>query len=242
MAFVEIIGQQPLVEVTPSEPAEVIVTPGGNTRMNVVIVNDVATVVNVTASQGIRGADGAPGPTGPAGPNQVTTSTATNITGILKGNGTNVQQAVAGTDYGTVSSVGITAGTGISVSGTNPITSSGSITVTNSAPDQVVGLSAGTGIGVSGTYPNFTISNTSPSSGGTVTQVNTAGLISGGPITGSGTITTSMATNKLVGRSTAGTGVMEEITIGEGLSLSSGQLTATAQPTGYEQHFLLMGA
>ena len=163
MAFVEIIGQQPLVEVTPSEPAEVTITPGGNIRMNVVIVNNVPTTVSVTASQGIKGADGAPGPTGPAGPNQVTISTATNITGILKGNGTNVQQAVAGTDYGTVSSVGITAGTGISVSGTNPVTGSGSITVTNSAPDQVVGLSAGTGISVTGTYPNFTIANTQTS-------------------------------------------------------------------------------
>lgn len=148
MALVEIIGQQPLVEVTPNEPAEVIVTPGGNTRMNVVIVNDVATVVNVTASQGIRGADGAPGPTGPqgpAGPNQVTTSTSTNINGILAGNGATVQEA----------------------------------------------------------------------------QMNT---------------------NKLLGRTSSGAGDIEEISIGEGLNLSSGQLTATAQPTGYEQHFLLMGA
>lgn len=71
---------------------------------------------------------------------------------------------------GTVTSVGVTAGTGISVTG-SPITSSGSITVTNSAPDQVVALTAGTGIGVSGTYPNFTITNSSPSSGGTVTSV-----------------------------------------------------------------------
>lgn len=71
---------------------------------------------------------------------------------------------------GTVTSVGVTAGTGISVTG-SPITSSGSITVTNSAPDQVVALTAGTGIGVTGTYPNFTITNSSPSSGGTVTSV-----------------------------------------------------------------------
>lgn len=71
---------------------------------------------------------------------------------------------------GTVTSVGLTAGTGISVSG-GPITSSGSITVTNSAPDQVVALTAGTGITTSGTYPNFTITNSAPSSGGTVTSV-----------------------------------------------------------------------
>jgi len=70
---------------------------------------------------------------------------------------------------------------------------------------------------------------------GTVTSVATAGLISGGPITTSGTITTSMNTNKLVGRSTAGTGIMEEITVGSGLTLSGGVLTntATATPLGY---------
>jgi len=62
---------------------------------------------------------------------------------------------------------------------------------------------------------------------GTVTNIATEGLISGGPITTTGTITTSMATGKLVGRSTAGTGIMEEITVGSGLSLSGGTLTAT---------------
>lgn len=67
---------------------------------------------------------------------------------------------------------------------------------------------------------------------GTVTNVATAGLISGGPITTTGTITTSMATGKLVGRSTAGTGIMEEITVGSGLTLSAGTLTATGGGTG----------
>ena len=62
---------------------------------------------------------------------------------------------------------------------------------------------------------------------GTVTSIATAGLISGGTITSSGTITTSMATNRLVGRSTAGTGVMEEITLGTGLSFSGTTLNAT---------------
>lgn len=58
---------------------------------------------------------------------------------------------------GTVTSVALSAGTGISLSGTNPITTSGTITVTNSAPDQTVALTAGAGISTSGTYPNFTI-------------------------------------------------------------------------------------
>ena len=71
---------------------------------------------------------------------------------------------------GTVTSVAASGGTGISISG-SPITTSGTLTITNTAPDQVVALTASTGISVSGTYPNFTITNTSPSSGGTVTSV-----------------------------------------------------------------------
>ena len=42
---------------------------------------------------------GKSGPQGPAGPNEITTETQTNLTGLLKGNGTNVQPAEAGTDY-----------------------------------------------------------------------------------------------------------------------------------------------
>jgi hypothetical protein len=49
------------------------------------------------------------------------------------------------------------------------------------------------------------------------------------PLTSSGGLTpnisTSMATNKLIGRSTAGTGVMEEISVGTGLTLSGGALS-----------------
>jgi hypothetical protein len=66
------------------------------------------------------------------------------------------------------------------------------------------------------------------------------------PITSSGgatpDISTSMATNKLIGRSTAGVGVMEEITVGTGLTLSGGTLNATATSVGFEQNFLLMGS
>ena len=71
---------------------------------------------------------------------------------------------------------------------------------------------------------------------GTVTSVGTTGLISGGTITTSGTITTQMATNRLVGRATAGSGIMEEITIGSGLTLTGAGVlnnTATPTPTGY---------
>ena len=47
-------------------------------------------------AQGPAGADGSPGS---PGPNEVSTSTASNISGLLKGNGTTVEAAQAGTDY-----------------------------------------------------------------------------------------------------------------------------------------------
>jgi hypothetical protein len=93
---------------------------------------------------------------------------------------------------GTVTSVDLTAGTGISVSG-GPITSTGSITVTNTAPDQTVVLTQGGTTTITGSYPNFTISSADQYKG-TVTSVDfsggTTGLtVSGNPITSSGTIT-----------------------------------------------------
>jgi hypothetical protein len=60
---------------------------------------------------------------------------------------------------GTVTSVSATAGTGISVSG-SPITTSGTLTITNTAPDQTVSLTGSGATSISGTYPNFTISST----------------------------------------------------------------------------------
>jgi hypothetical protein len=100
-------------------------------------------------------------------------------------------------NVGTVTSVAATAGTGISISG-SPITSSGTLTITNTAPDQVVALTAGTGISISGTYPNFTITNISPSLGGTVTSVAlsapTGFSVTGSPVTTSGTLGLTFAT------------------------------------------------
>jgi hypothetical protein len=74
---------------------------------------------------------------------------------------------------GTVTQVAATAGTGISIAG-SPINTSGTLTITNTAPDQTVVLSAGTGISVTGTYPSFTITNTAPSPAGAVTGSGTA--------------------------------------------------------------------
>lgn len=94
------------------------------------------------------------------------------------------------TNTGTVTSVAATAGTGISVSG-SPITSSGTLTITNTAPDQTVVLTEGGTTTISGTYPNFTISSADQYSG-TVTSVAasvpTGFTVSGTPITTSGTL------------------------------------------------------
>ena len=85
---------------------------------------------------------------------------------VLSTDGTNTSWTASG-GSGTVTSVAATAGTGISVTG-SPITTSGTLNITNTAPDQTVVLTAGTGISTTGTYPNFTITNTSPSLGGDV--------------------------------------------------------------------------
>lgn len=53
-------------------------------------------------------------------------------------------------------------------------------------------------------------------------------LSGGGNLSGDRTLTTSMATNKLIGRGTAGTGVMEEITLGTGLSLTGTTLNSSS--------------
>jgi hypothetical protein len=91
-------------------------------------------------------------------------------------------------NVGTVTSITATAGTGISISG-SPITSSGTLTITNTAPDQVVSLTASTGISITGTYPNFTITNTSPASGSGITGTGITGRL---PIfTGTNTISSS---------------------------------------------------
>ena len=58
------------------------------------------------------------------------------------------------------------------------------------------------------------------------------GVTATAPITSSGgsapVISTSLQTNRLLGRTTAGTGVAEEISVGSGLSLAAGALSAPA--------------
>lgn len=79
----------------------------------------------------------------------------------------------------------------------------------------------------------------SPLTGG-VTSVSATS-----PITSSGgatpVISTSMNTNRIIGRYALGGGVMQEISIGTNVSIAGGTLNVTI-PQSYNDNFLLMGA
>ena len=77
----------------------------------------------------------------------------------LTTNGTTTSWGTVSGGSGTVTSVAATAGTGISITG-SPITTSGTLNITNTAPDQVVALTGAGTTTVTGTYPNFTITST----------------------------------------------------------------------------------
>jgi len=107
-----------------------------------------------------------------------TLSTITGSTGLSVSNGAG---AITLTNTGVTSAV---ASTGISVSG-----ATGAVTFTNTG---VTSLTAGSNITLSGSTGAVTISSTNP--GGTVTSVDASGgttgmTFTGGPITGSGTLT-----------------------------------------------------
>jgi hypothetical protein len=74
----------------------------GSTQVTVITGEGSTSYAVNTGSRGpvgATGATGATGPTGADGPSNITTSTATTINGLLKGNGSNVSQATAGTDF-----------------------------------------------------------------------------------------------------------------------------------------------
>jgi hypothetical protein len=109
----------------------------------------------------------------------------------------------------------LTAGTGISIGN-----GAGSITVTNSAPDQTVSLTAGTGISTSGTYPSFTITNSAPDQTVALTGAGTTA------VTGTYPNFTITSNDQYVGTVTSvgGTGTVNGISL-SGTVTSSGSLT-----------------
>ena len=95
---------------------------------------------------------------------------------------TSVNGQTGAVSVGTVTSVAATAGTGITVTG-SPITSSGTLTITNSAPDQTVALTQGGTTTITGTYPNFTISSADQFQGTVTSVTGTSPVASSGGAT-----------------------------------------------------------
>lgn len=103
------------------------------------------------------------------------------------------------------------------------------VTASGAGATTTVNIPATTSIvGITGTIAEFntaiTDANITPTSR---TISTTAPLSGGGDLSADRTLTTSMATNKLIGRGTAGTGVMEEITLGTNLSMTGTTLNAS---------------
>lgn len=117
-----------------------------------------------------------------------------------------VTAASNGSIAGTVTSVGLTPGSGIQISG-GPVTSNGNITVINTG---VVRLNAGTGITLSSGNGNVTISANTSSGTVTAVAVNSSQLVvTGSPIVTSGTIGINLPNNlSIVGNIVAGANVV----------------------------------
>ena len=139
---------------------------------------------------------------------------------------TSVNGQTGAVSVGTVTSVAATAGTGITVTG-SPITSSGTLTITNSAPDQTVSLTASTGISTSGTYPNFTITNSAPD--------QTVSLTASTGISTSGTYPNFTITNSAPDQTVA-------LTAGTGISTSGTYPNFTITNSAPDQTVALTGA
>ena len=119
----------------------------------------------------------ASGGTGTATPSLVAGTNITSITGTFPN-----QTINASGGSGTVTSVAATGGTGISITG-SPITTSGTLTITNTAPDQTVALTQGGTTTITGTYPNFTISSADQFQGTVTSVTGTSPVVSSGGAT-----------------------------------------------------------
>jgi hypothetical protein len=143
-----------------------------------------SSITSVVAGTGLTGGGSSGNVTLSLSTSGVTAATYTNPTLIVDAYG-KITSASNNVVSGTVTSVNLTAGAGVSVAG-GPITSTGSITVTNTG---VTRLNAGAGIALNAGNGNVTVSTTG--STGTVQSVGLTSdtlTITGGPITTIGDI------------------------------------------------------
>ncbi|CAB4157294.1 Collagen triple helix repeat [uncultured Caudovirales phage] len=131
----------------------------------------------------------------------------------------------------------LTDGTGISIT-----EGAGSITITNSAPDQTVALTGAGTTSISGTYPNFTVTSNDQYVG-TVTSVGGTGTVNGlslsGTVTSSGNLTlggtltgtASININGTVGATTPNTGAFTTLSATGVTTVQAGTAAAPAITT-----------
>jgi len=205
-------------------------------------INDVfnATAVAPPAQGGtVTSVDASGGSTGllfTGGP--ITTSGTLTLSGTLNvangGTGqtsyTNGQLLIGNTTGNTLTKTTLTAGTAINISN-----GAGSITVTNTAPDQIVSLTgAGTTV-VSGTYPSFTITS-NDAFVGTVTSVSGTGTVNGITLTGTVTSSGSLTLGGTLSNVSLATQVTGTLPVGNGgtgvtTSTGSGNNVLSTQPS-----------
>jgi hypothetical protein len=123
---------------------------------------------------------------------------------------TDGQLLIGKTSDGSLAQGTLTAGTAISISN-----GSGSITVTNSSPDQVVSLTGGGTTTITGSYPNFNITSADQFVG-TVTSVSGTGTVSGLTLTGTVTSTGSLTLGGTLSVNLASATVTGTLPVGNG--------------------------
>jgi hypothetical protein len=136
-----------------------------------------------------------------------------------------VTAAASGSIAGTVTSVAVSPGFGIQVTG-SPITTAGTISIQNTG---VTRLSAGTGITLSSSSGNVTVSTSV--TGGTVTSVALSSstlTVSGSPVVSNGTLVVDLpSTITLAGNISSGNANLGNLTTS---NYYAGTLTTAAQP------------